>query len=457
MNLLAAAQPKKQSEKGKGFLKIFYTLDIPLLLIVVGLGTIGVIFSYSSQIQIFETGAINPYNRYIKQFFYLLSGLILVWGVSLIPYRKLAEHSHIFYIGILAVLTFTLVLGTVVNQSRRWISLGGISLQPSEFAKIVIVVFTANYLDKLKHGMNHVRSLFILCALLAPVFGLIVLQPDLGTAIVFIPVVMIMVATVNIKPLYILTLLSISFLVLGSCFLLAYSENTAFANGVLQGVNYRRVLFFLLIVSLLFSTTLWIFNFRLMNKFLLRLSNVFTVIAFSCVLTYLTYDVLLKNYQKKRLLTFFNPYQDKWDLGYNVIQSQITIGSGKIWGKGLFKGVQSQLGFLPSKSTDFIFSIIAEELGFVGACLVILLIFSLLFRLAQIALRVKDYLGGLMVVGFLALFSIETFVNMGMTLGLVPVTGLPLPFLSSGGSTLWSSLIVVGIVSNIYTRRYIYS
>ena len=164
-------------------------------------------------------------------------------------------------------------------------------------------------------------------------------------------------------------------------------------------------------------------------------------------------EFFLKDYQKERLFVFINPEIFRWTLGYNIIQSKITIGSGGILGKGLFNGTQSQLGFLPSRSTDFIFSVIAEELGFIGSLMVILLFFLLIWRLIFLATKVKDYLGGLIIIGVTSFFTLQSLVNIGMTMSLLPITGLPLPFISAGGSTLLSSLIAIGLVLSVYKSR----
>jgi len=164
----------------------------------------------------------------------------------------------------------------------------------------------------------------------------------------------------------------------------------------------------------------------------------------------------LKEYQKKRLVAFINPRIDPLNTGYNIIQSEIAIGSGRIFGKGLFSGTQSQLGFIPARHTDFIFSLIAEEMGFIFSLAVIGLYILLLWRIINVVKVSSDKYGALIAVGVLAMFSFYVIINIGMTLRLMPVTGLPLPFLSYGGSSIVSSIMAIGILLSIYVRRYVY-
>ncbi len=436
------------------FKGLFASIDLQLLTAVLALSIIGVIFSYSSQLQIFET-RINPYNKYIRQLFYLSSGLVLMWVISLSSYKRLAEHSYLLYWLSVGMLLYTLIGGTAVNQSRRWISLGFVSIQPSEFAKIAMILFMANYLNKYRDTINRFKHLGGLLFFLSIPLILIGLQPDLGTAIVFLPVLFMMIIMVNIRRRYLLAFSLLLLITTSNCFLIIYSELEGAPRTLsilFQDKTYLALLGgFFASLSVLF----FVVNFRMRNLTLERISFYAFTLALAIALTFITYYGLLRGYQKERLLVFLNPEAYRWDLGYNVIQSRVTIGSGGIFGKGLFNGTQSQLGFLPSKSTDFVFAVIAEEIGFIGAGLVLLLFLLFLLRLVKITLSVKDYLGGLIMVGILSLFFVQIFINIGMTVGLMPVTGLPLPFLSSGGSTLWSSLLAIGIAFNIYARRHV--
>ncbi|BBM89658.1 putative peptidoglycan glycosyltransferase FtsW [Spirochaetota bacterium] len=453
-----SGQNKTDNENPKPksiFKRLFTTIDLQLFLIVLTLSIIGIIFSYSSQIQIFET-RINPYNKYIKQIFYLISGLVVMWLGSLISYKRLAEHSHLLYLLSVLLLIYTLIAGTAVNQSRRWISLGVLSIQPSEFVKIAMIIFIANYLDKIKNQLGNLKQLFILALMIAFPLFLIILQPDLGTAVVFLPVILMMIIMVDIKRRYLLAFAFLLVLTSTLCLLLIYSqlETAPLVLALLfkdSPVYLIWIGVFFLVISLFFFSI----NIRMQNLILERIAFYSFVLASAVALTLFTYYVLLRGYQKERLLVFLNPQDYKWDLGYNAIQSRVTIGSGGWFGKGLFNGTQSQLGFLPSKSTDFVFAVISEELGFIGASLILILFLLFLLRLVKMALSVKDYLGGLILIGILTLFFIQIFINIGMTIGLMPVTGLPLPFLSAGGSTLWSSLLAIGIAFNVYARRHV--
>ena len=437
-------------------MKKFIAYDKYLLFYVVSLSLIGVLFIHSASYQSDVTLSLQSSS--VKQIFFLLIGFILMAIVSMINYKKLAEHSTLLFFICLFILLYTLIFGKVVNSSKRWISIGDlISLQPSEFAKILMIIVFANFLDRFRDKLNN--WIYILIALFVFFLPatLVFLQPDLGTAIVFIPVMLMMFFIGGLTWKYFLAMLIIGGLSVLIPFILTFvsmiDESNIFIQTLRQNSNILFVIFFFLAISLSAFTI----NIRLQNKFLSHLTYFCFVISIGFALALIVDSYLLKDYQRKRLLAFIDPELERWGMGYNVIQSQITVGSGRLIGKGWLGGTQGQLGFLPARSTDFIFSVVGEEVGFIGSLIVILLFFLLISRLIKIAKDVKDHLGGLITVGIATMFAIQIVINIGMTIGVAPVTGLPLPFLTSGGSTLWASLIAIGIVLNIEMNKYVYN
>ena len=434
--------------------RLFY-LDISLLVYVILLSVLGIVFAYSSNIQVESSSFAYQYS-YIKQTIFFISGLTLMWIVSIINYKKIAEYAPLIYILCVLILMYTLFFGKVVNNSKRWIGLNLFSLQPSEFVKVAMIIVVASYLHKHRQEMKQFKTILKLLLLCLLPTVLILLQPDLGTAMVYVLMIMVMLFIGNINIKYFSGLLIIGLLSIGIPLIHTYAEmmqhtNPLFKEGISDQYQWFLIGFFVLSTAILFVVSVWMRNIALQNM-------TFFSFCVSCglICSLFVQNVLLKQYQRERLLVFFNPYISKWDTGYNIIQSQITIGSGGLFGKGIFNGTQGQLGFLPSRNTDFIFSVIGEEFGFLGTCGVIVLFYLFILRLLKAAKKSKDYLGSLMVIGITSMFSIQVFINIGMTIGVAPVTGLPLPFLTYGGSTMWTSLIAIGLVFNVQLNRYVH-
>ncbi|MBN8218833.1 MAG: rod shape-determining protein RodA [Spirochaetes bacterium] len=433
-----------------------YLGDPWLLATVAALSILGILFSYSSSIQVVEAG-VTSQGAWIRQSFFFASGLVLMAAVSFLNYRKLAEHSTLLFVLCLGLLLFTLVFGKVVNGSRRWISLGFTTIQPSEFVKIFMVVVIAQFLDRHREEMANWRRVATLGWLVAAPSLLIFMQPDLGTTLVFLPMTLAMLFVGGIPVKWFIGMLTVGFLAVAIPLYITYANITHMVdNPVIEVLGNK---FWLLSIGLFFlfaAGILALVNLSMRN---LAIGNIlfFCLVICAGVLLALTVEsFLLKEYQRERLLAFINPNVNRWEFGYNVIQAQITVGSGGLFGKGFAQGTQGQLGFLPSRQTDFIFSVIGEETGFLGSSLVVGLFGLLLWRLIRIARDVKDYLGGLIVVGILTKFTMQVFVNVGMNIGIAPVTGIPLPFLTYGGSALWTSLLAIGIVLNVDHRRHVH-
>jgi rod shape determining protein RodA len=338
-----------------------------------------------------------------------------------IPRRILYGLAEPIYgLGVL-MLVAVLVAGTGPG-SHRWFVVGPLYIQPSEFAKLTTVLLLAKHLSyKRTIGLNF-RDLALPAAIAAVPCLLVMIEPDLSTSLIFAALLAAMLYWQGMRPLHILLL---------------FSPALSFAAG--------------------FSIYTWIPFFVVLGVILLvraGVKNALIGLGVSAGFGLLSPVVLasLKDYQRARILSFFAPWLDPHGISWNAIQSQIAIGSGRLIGKGLFQGSQKRLGFLPNRHTDFVFSSLGEELGLVG-CLVLLgLFFWLLRRMLLAARQSGDSSGSLLCVGFAAIIGYQMFVNIGMLLGILPITGITLPFISYGGSSLLLNFLMVGLVLNVVSR-----
>ncbi|MBF7083711.1 rod shape-determining protein RodA [Desulfallas sp. Bu1-1] len=325
-----------------------------------------------------------------KQFIWVLVGIIAAMAVIYIPYEDWRKYTRHLYVINLLMLGLVLVLGHTAMGAQRWINIGPFVFQPSEFAKLIIIVTLADFLAGREGKLRNLKELIPCFVFVGVPMVLILLQPDLGTSLVFIAVLFGMLFIAAGRPL----------LVCG-----IFGAGLAGAIGMVWA-------------HLKFGT--WI---------------------------------PLHDYQLKRLIIFLDPWSDIQGAGYHVIQSQIAIGSSGFWGKGLMRGTQSFLEFLPIRHTDFIFSVLAEEFGFLGVLLLLTLFAVFLYRGVRIAAESRDLFGTLMAVGVVSMFAFHILVNIGMTVAIMPVTGLPLPLVSYGGSNMITNLAAIGVLLNIYLRR----
>jgi rod shape determining protein RodA len=325
---------------------------------------------------------------FVKQAIFVLAGLALVFLISSIDYHTISEHIPWLYLGSLAVLIYTPLAARRIAGARSWIDLGPVSVQPSEIVKMVVVVAMARYLSDLHVkgylSFNQILKAAIICGI---PMGLILLQPDMGTALTYTPILGVGLLLRGLKPKIILTAVFIALMVVP------------------------------------------------MSAYLLK--------------------DFLKEHQKDRILTFIDPSRDPKGKGYQVYQSKIAIGSGGLLGKGLFKGSQNQLGFLPERHTDFIFSVVGEELGFVGVLGTLGLLGFILFRSLHNAQTARDSLGVFIILGVVGVYFFHMAVNVAMQIGFFPVVGIPLPFLSYGGSSILTAFIGLGLVISVHRRRYV--
>ncbi|RDV82862.1 rod shape-determining protein RodA [Ammonifex thiophilus] len=319
--------------------------------------------------------------------------VVLGWTAALAliswRYEELARYSWWVYGGAFLMLLAVLAVGHEALGAQRWIRLGPFIFQPSEFAKLALVISLGSFLAQREGKLHRLKDLLPVFAFVAPLLLLVMKQPDLGTSLVFVAITVGMLYVAGAPPRLLLSLVG------GGLFLAVAWVWAHFRFGV------------------------WI---------------------------------PMKEYQLNRIIIFLDPWSDWQGAGYHVIQSQIAIGSGGIWGRGLYQGSQSQLNFLPEQHTDFIFSVVGEELGFCGSTLLLLLYFLLLFRGVRIMVEAKDTYGRLLAAGIISMIAFHVFVNVGMTMGIMPAAGIPLPLFSYGGSSMIVNLASIGLLENIYRR-----
>lgn len=396
-------------------------IDIPLLLTTAGLAFLGLLMVNSST----QVEYLQPNTFLQRHFFALTVGVILLVLSYIIHFKTFWAFGYIIYFLTVVLLAMPLLFSS--GSIKRWVSFGGISFQPSEFAKLGLIIALANLLSNIKFNPQKLSAIcFAFLVFLIP-FALTIVEPDLTTAFILYCILMGMLLWRNVRTLYILLLVTP-----------LLSIATAF----------HPVSWIVFIILLLTCLAL----FRIKFPEILCLFSVNSVIG---ILTPVFWGSL-KGYQQKRLLSFINPGSDPKGFGWSIIQSKIAIGSGGLFGKGLFQGTQKKLSFLPGVHTDFIYSVICEEMGFIGSTVVIGLFFILIYRAIVITKNTKNNFASLLGSGIVSLFLSQTLINLGMALGILPVAGVPLPFISYGGSSLVVSLISVGLLLNIKRRRLFY-
>jgi len=349
------------------------------LISVIGLMTI-----YSATRQPLMEVSQSP--LFMKQAIWLMIGLGGLIVIMSFDYIWLSRFSVFFYVAGLILLFFVLISGKTGMGAQRWLTLGPLSFQPSEFFKLIFIIMIANYYsfsDKMIGISSLIKTFFVLVFL---PFGLLFKQPDLGTSLV---VLMIF-----------------------------------FSMSLAKGLQKKA---FMLIIILGIVSLPFIGNIMWTG---------------------------LKDYQKNRIVAFIDPSADPAGIGYHINQSKVAIGSGEVFGKGFLNGTQGPFRFLPEKHTDFIFAVFAEEWGFTGSAFLLALYFLLIMRGLDTARKAKDRFGRLLALGITFMFSFYFFINIGMTLGMMPVVGIPMPFMSYGGTALLSNYISLGVLINVRTRRF---
>ena len=325
----------------------------------------------------------NPDFYYFKrQLLFLGIGLLLIFVFSFLDYKIFKVYSWFLYILSIVLLVLVLFFGSEIRGTTGWFNILGFGIQPVELAKLSLICVLSKYFSNKQKEIDQKKYILYSGLLAILPVGLVLLQPDLGSALVMFTI--------------------------WFCFLLIFGIKKSYILGIVL----------ILIASFLFS---WF--------------------------------LLFKDYQKERILTFIDPARDPLGRGYNVTQSIIAVGSGNLYGRGLGEGSQSQLKFIPESQTDFIFAVIAEELGLVGTLLTLFFFFTLYFRLIKAAKKARDNFSLYLILGITVLFFTQMMVNIGMNIGILPVTGISLPFVSYGGSFLIICLVLVGIAESFIIRN----
>ena len=359
--------------------RLLINFDWSVLIAVLFLIVSGIVLIYSAT---YNAAGASTKTLYTRQIYWALIALVGFFVTILIDYHQIVRYGIALYILNNLLLVYLLISGNSRAGVNRWVSFMGISFQPSEFMKIILVLILAEYLSRRYKEDIKTREIATLLMLVGLPFVLVMKQPDLGSAILLIPIFIVILLVAEAPLIWLISLMGATF--------------TA------APIIWRR----------------------------------------------------LKPYQINRILSFIKPHLDPLGIGYQVLQSRIAVGSGGLLGQGFLSGTQSQLKFIPQHHTDFIFSVLAEEWGFVGCIIIIVLFLFIILKGIDFALHAKDRLGALIAMGIVSIFIFNVSINIGMVVGLMPITGIPLPFLSYGGTSLVSNMAAIGLILNIHMRRF---
>lgn len=434
--------------------KSIFAFDYMILLSVIFLLIAGVIAIYSCEYDPSENAPIN--NTYLKQIFFAGLGLVAVWVMVFINYTQLAEQRYILFAVSLALLIIVLIpiphVTKRINGARSWL----LFVQPSEFVKLSMIIVLAGFLDNVGEEIKSFKRFAQALLIAGAPMVLILLQPDFGTFLVYAAITLAMLFVAGARLRYLLGLITIGVIGLSIPMFIEFSKMNDTTESVFFLFFSNK--FYILYVSWFFlfvAILLLVVNLYMKNRKIGLVAYIFFVLFLSTV-TSLALDVGLKDYQKQRLLVFLNPELKSRSSGYTIIQTLIAIGSGGVTGTGFLKGSQTQLRFIPQQINDFIFSNIGEEWGFLGAVLVLGAYFLITFRGARIAYLAKDRLGSFVATGIVAMLLFHVLVNIGMAVGVMPITGIPLPFVSAGGSSLVTFCAAIGLLFNVEVRRFVH-
>jgi rod shape determining protein RodA len=392
-------------------------IDWVLLFIALGLTFLGGVMIRSTELN-------QPVTDWWQHWLFGGVGLTLALAIARISYNHLLRWHWVTYGITNGLLLAVIALGNSAKGAQRWINIAGFNVQPSEFAKVGLIITLAAILHR--RPANTLPTFIRALAITIPPWLLVFVQPDLGTSLVFGAIALGMLYWANAKPGWLLLLVS------------------PLAAAILYSLSMPLWIIWAVLVGIVAWLTMpW----RWVSSVLALVVNVA-----AGLLGQVLWHVL-KDYQKDRLIVFLNP--DKYPLGagYHLIQSRIAIGAGELWGQGLNQGTQTQLNFIPEQHTDFIFSSIGEELGFVGSMCLLLTYLFLCWRLLKIAQQASNNFGSLLAVGVLSMIGFQAIVNISMTIGIAPVTGIPLPWISYGRSALITNFVAIGLVESVANCR----
>ena len=357
--------------------------DVLLLLSALGLVSLGTLLIYSGSLSQFGKPEMSDFSHpVVRQVMFASIGVALALLFARLDYRLLGTFSFGLYIAIVALLFFVDAAGEAAYGSRRWLLIGGVQVQPSEIAKLVVIIMLAKYLSDRQESVNTFRVFLGSIAIVALPGAMVFAQPDLGSSLVFVAIWLGMITV--------------------------------------AGANWKHIL---------------------------------GLICAGLIAIPFAFIGLVTDYQRERVHLWLDPASDPLGAGFQALQARIGIGSGGLLGKGLTHGTQTQLDYLRTQTTDYIFSVLGEELGFVGALVLFALFVLLLWRGVRAAELSRDMFGRLLATGIVTSILLQTFINVGVNIGLLPVTGIPLPFVSQGGSSLITLFIALGILQSILLRH----
>lgn len=428
-----------------------FGFDFFIFLAVEILMIIGIFFIYSSGV---NSKGVVVSNEYIKQIIWVSTGTVLMLFFAFMDYKRYKGPALLLYLITVVLLGTTYLLGEVVNGAKSWLGFGFLGIQPSEIAKLTTILFLSSYLS---NNRSRADSLWVFCTafliILLPM-GLILMQPDLGTAMVFIPIFLIVMFVAGGKIRYIFFILSCGLLTIVFSLLPHWASLIAKAKMNSMIIFTDSGLMWVISVILAVLVILSLIGYLLSrHSYFYGMFYGFTVLGLSYAFSFAA-RLVLKDYQIMRLIVFLDPQVDPRGAGWNIIQSVTAVGSGGFFGKGFLQGTQSHYRYLPEQSTDFIFSIISEEIGFLGNAVIIALFLVIFWRILNIIIKSRDVFGSLIAAGMAGMLFFHFMINIGMAIGIMPITGIPLLFLSYGGSSLWTTLLGIGILLSIYHRRY---
>lgn len=396
--------------------KFDFGLFIPAMLLMM----IGFVAVYSATLS-------HPtaYGNFERQVIWGIVSLIAFFIVYFLPTNWFRSLSLPVYLTSVILLLAVITIGKTVSGQKSWLILGPVGFQPSELAKIGVIMALAAFLSRKNTDIESFKDIITALAIgLVPVI-LILLEPDLGSSIIFLGMILILIFWKGISLFGLFVVLSPAFVAIASLF-----------------GTYSLIVSLVLVATVLF----------LFRKDLFFSASVFALNLAAGFFTDYVYRAF-SPHQQRRIEAFIDPMTDPLGSGYNSIQAKVAIGSGGIWGKGFLSGNQTQLQYIPEQWTDFIYCVVGEEFGFIGSFIVLLLFTFLFVRLLKIASGTKDEFLSLLVIGVLSVYFIHYLINIGMVIGLFPVIGIPLSFVSYGGSSLLVNMVMLGVVANIYRNR----
>ncbi len=453
--------------------RLLKSLDYPLLISTIALLIFSLITIGSATFEYVGSSPLNPekiqemniflrilhldYSYVVKQAVWILLGLFAAMVLLYVDYEDIAKYSTHLYIFNLVMLVAVIFMGTTSLGAQRWIDIGPFSFQPSEFSKLIIIITFADFLTKRQGKLNTFWQLAPCFVYIGIPVLLILGQPDLGTSMVFIAMMFGMLFVAGGRPSILLGIIVFGLIMAFSIYEvheivhkadIELKDKISVVNKAIDGDDYE------LNKNKALMEEIRSKGFSLdaggLNRYLEQTNAEHSKKQYR---HNLFHKVTLKEYQMTRLTIFVNPESDLLGAGYHVWQSRIAIGSGGLTGKGLLRGTQSHYTFLPIRHTDFIFSVVGEEFGFIGVTLLLSLFYTLLYRGVKIITTARDTYGMLLAAGVVSMFTFHIFLNIGMTSGIMPVTGIPLPLFSYGGSNIIMNLACIGLLMNVYVRR----